>query len=274
MMLKRITMFSMALLVAPVALAGFSTHSSQWPNNKTVVDEEITDTDLIMVNKTIDDNRKKATPPAPKQTPRYPEQMKLYVGFGLSPATVEIRHIRNQSYGVLQNLVVAQDSLKKCGTDWEIVAGTKYHQLRFELDYIYHKTLNYNANPVLSGNAASLTSQVWNRSVLLNVYVDFDKLGYFRPYFGVLTGLVWNQTWSVLTGGGVGNGAGKYQSHIGWAWGASAGARVPFLTRWFAYFGYRYTGQSKVYWKDNTSLMQLNGQYVYSGFVLGVQFLV
>lgn len=267
-------MFSATVMFAPYVFAGFATNSETWPNNKSVVDEKITDKDLISVNKTISESKKKAEPVKQQGVKRYPEQMKLYLGFGLSPSIVEIRHIRNNSYGVLANRNVVQDYLKKAGTDWEITAGTKYYSLRFEFDYIYHKTLNYNANPVLVGNNAALTSQVYNRTLLFNFLIDFDRLGYFRPYFGVITGLVWNQTWSVLSGGGVGNNAGQYQSHIGWAWGATVGARIPLGTRWFTYLAYRYTGQSKVYWKDNTSVMQLNGQYVYSGPMFGVQFLV
>lgn len=263
------------ILAAPNAFAGFATYATDWPNDAAVVDE----------NKKVETSSVSssagcaiepvATDPAPCNIiDRVPEYKRLYVKFGVNLSSTEVRNIRSTSVGSLSGLPTRVTDVKSNGLNWEIGVGTKFNVLRFEAEYIYHKTLNYNASPVLTGNASSLVSTVKNNAVLFNLYWDFDNFVYFKPYIGALTGIVWNETRSTLTGGGVGTGAAKNNSQYALAWGATVGTRMPFWEKWYAYLGYRYTAQGNVVWKDSTTVMNLDGNYVFSGFCLGVNYVL
>ncbi len=266
---KSITLL-LAMLATSTAYAGFDTYSTDWPNNSVLLEENVTPPASIMI----------VEQPSPEcynsaKNVRIPEIQRMYVKFGANQGPTQIAHIRNRSIGIFQNLTVATYSIKKVGIDWELGVGTKVNKMiRFEVEYLYNKTINYNPAPVFSGNATILTSQIKNQSLLVDMYVDFDKVDYFRPYIGVLTGFVWNKTRSSLTGGTLNSSAAENQNHYSWTWGATIGARMPFWTRFFGYFAYRYIGPSKIYWKDSSSTMKLQGQYIFSGFTFGVEALI
>lgn len=264
---------TLAVLAAPLAVAEFSTYTNDWPNSPSTVNEHITPPPPKERTAPLTSKEKACLRAATMK--RVPEVCNLYVAFGGWQGTNQLRHISNQSSGSLANLTVATDSLTKKGLDWEISAGSAVNEkVRFELGYIHHKKVNYNPNPVLVGNAAYLTSSVMNQSLLVSMYVDFRPVDYFLPYVGVMTGFVWNQTRSTASGGTLGVGTANTSDQYGYAWGATAGARMPFMDRYFVYFGYRYMSLAKMIWKNDSGLMNLKGSYVSTGFNFGVQCLV
>jgi len=253
----------LALIVSVPVYADFSTYSKNWPNDAATVNENVSKPPPVQEQASV-------VKPVPVCT-RISENKRVYVKFGINANTTEIRNIRNQSYSPLANKPIVSDYANLNDYNWEVGVGTKIDPVRFELEYIHHRLVNYNPVPLVVGNFASLSSEVTNQSLLINIFYDFSQLQYVKPYVGALTGFVWNKARSILQGGGVGNGIAKNNSKFGTAWGFSIGMRVPFKDRWYGYLGYRYMGLSKVIWKDSTSTMKLQGQYVYKGFDLGVQ---
>jgi opacity protein-like surface antigen len=208
--------------------------------------------------------------------PRINDLCKLYWKFGGWYGSSQIRHIRNQSYEALANLPVIQNYVNKVGLDWDIGLGTAINRkVRFELEYSHHRSLDYSATPVLAGNAAGMASTLKSEALYINMFIDFRPVDYFMPYFGVLTGFVWNQTRTTASGGALGTGGGsETEDHYGYPWGLTVGARIPFMQRYFFYFGYRYVSQSKCVWRDSTTILKLQGQIVYQGVMFGVQGLI
>lgn len=274
MSLKSILVFGALIFVAPTVMAGFATYSKVWPNDANSVDEnavEPTEQKIDLSHKEAMKIKKETG----EDVSRVSDYRRIYLKFGLNASVTEVRHITNWSYPPLANAAANVDTVQNNDVNWEAGIGTKYFEhVRFELEYFKHRLLNYNPSPVVVGNSASLTSTVDNQALLIEMYWDFDNIVYFKPYVGALTGVVWNKTRSTLVGGGVGNGNAENENHYGLAWGFSIGARMPFWSNWYGYFGYRYTAQSKVYWEDNTSVLQMQGRYVFSGFSLGVNYII
>jgi opacity protein-like surface antigen len=270
MLVKGLLALSVWVFISPIALAEITTFAKNWPSD-IGSDDQKPATVLIK-------NSGCASPEDAEEAayaePRANEQKRLYVKFGGNYAKTDVRHIRNESQPPLSGLNVAIDGFQTSNLSWEIGLGTKSGFTRYELEYVHQRTLQYNPNPVLIGNTASLNSEVLNNTLLLNIMWDFDNVMYLKPYAGVIGGVVWNKTRTTLTGGGVGNGSAKTNSNYGVAWGVSFGARVPFWTNWYSYLQYRYMGQSKMYWKDGGGTLRMNGQLVFSGFSLGVQYVI
>jgi len=257
------------------AVAGFSTYSKDWPNDAAVVKEndptvaaaerpKIANADLIEDNNNTND--------------RVSEDGRLYVKFGGNFNSAKIYKIKNYSYNTLANSTVNNDSVRSDYISWEVGAGSKTKTLRYEVEYVHTKNVTYNANPIFNSGSERLTSVVMNKNILLNIFYDFKNFSnlnfeFFRPYVGVLTGIAWNKTRSTMQGG-VGTNVAKNGNKVGAAWGLSFGARMPFYSRWTAYFGYRFIKQPKVLWKDNTSVLLLKGKYVLQSFNVGVSYLI
>lgn len=273
-LVRDLLVFSSCMFVTPVAWAGFSTYSSTWPNDAASVNENAIGT--VNTKDTAPDSDTIINEDFLGLPDRVPEYKRLYVKFGVNSSITQIRHIRNKSKPPLANLPVANTTSQNDDISWEFGVGTKMQFLRFEAEYLHHKKLAFNAAPIVVGNNASINSELLNRALLLNMYFDFDNdhIVYFKPYFGVLTGVVWNKTRSIVQGGGLGNGNARTISNYGLAWGVTVGARMPFWSNWMAYFAYRYTGQSKAHWKDSSSVVHLEGQYVFRGVCLGVQYII
>jgi len=268
-MLSSLTLvFFQGILFSSAATAGFSTYSKDWPNDTEIVGERSNTVEEVeQPAELIDDTI------APETANK-----RLYLKFGGNLNSVKIKAIKNYSYNVLTNAVLNTNSIRKNYVSWEIGAGSKINALRYEVEYIHTKNLSYSPQPLFVGRSERLSSNVTNRSVLLNIFFDFENFSnlnfsYFRPYIGVLGGATWNKTRSIMTGG-VGDNVAKNGNKIGFTWGVTFGARVPFWSRWTGYFGYRFTRQPKVLWKDDTSVLLLKGKYVLTGFNLGVSFLI
>lgn len=273
-MLFKVTLLLSSLCFAPVVIAAFSTYSADWPDDAAVVDEKITT--LAPPPTTVDSVVAQALgqeAEAEVIAQRETENDRLYVKFGLNRSLIEIRHIRNKSYLPLANYPTNSYSIKKNEVSWECGLGTRVNNTRFEAEYLHHRKLNYNPAPVFIGRAEILTSEVVNRALLVNAYWDFNNVVYFKPYVGVLTGVVWNKTRSSMRGG-VGTGTARTNANYGLAWGLTLGARMPFWSKWSAYFAYRYTAQSKMLWKDSTQILKLEGQYLFTGFCLGLNYIL
>lgn len=263
----------LALSAAPNIYADFDVYTNDWPNNQTVVDEKRIPPPKHTKPPVLNAQQKACKWEA--TTPRMPDVGKLYLGFGGYYGPTEIRHVTSDSIGAFGGQAVYQNSLKKIGIDWEVAAGTAINKkVRFEVGYVYHKTLNYNPNPVLVGSATSMVSQIYSQGALVSMYIDFRPVDYFMPYIGVLTGVVWNKTRTTATGGPSGAGTANTQDQFSYPWGLMAGARMPILSRYFVYLGYRYVANGNISWQDSTTLLRLKGKYVYSGFNFGVQILV
>lgn len=250
---------------SPLVLADFNPYSKNWPSD--IASDEPPPPDPI-------NNLPTAMQDPPDAEARVSEKKRLYVKFGVNASKTEIRHIRNKSQPPLSGLTIGIDGIQKNDISWEFGLGTKFDMARYELEYLHHRKLNYNPEPIVLGNAATLRSEVINRTLILNIYWDFDNFLYIKPYFGVLGGVVWNKTRSAMSGGGIGSGSAKTTSNYGVAWGVSVGARIPFWSNWASYVGYRYTGQSKIFWKDGRGVLKLEGQYVFSGFCLGLNYII
>lgn len=258
------------LPISSIAMAEFSTYSNDWPDNQAVVNEKSPVAKKVVKETPLDKYCKLAP-----TKPRAPEIGCLYVKFGGYQGSTQIRHVRNQSSGQYANLLPAVYSVNQVGWDWDMGAGTAINdKIRFEIEYVHHKKINYNPAPMLIGNTAVMSSTVASQIVLLDMFVDFNRLNYFRPYFGLSGGLAWNQTRASVSGGTFGNGAYKDTDHYSFVWALTAGARVPFWHRFFAYVGYRYLNAGKAIWHDNTQIIKLQGQLVFQGFDFGVQMLV
>jgi opacity protein-like surface antigen len=255
-LVKAALLLSSSLLAAPAALAAFDTYSKDWPNNPSVVDENVKKPVTVKI---APKPETEVVPPDPG-TQRVSENKRVYIKAAVNASTTEVRHIRNISLPPLANKPIISDSAVLNEVNWEVGMGTKIDPVRFEVEYIKHKKINYNPVPLVNGNFAALTSEIQNQALLINMFLDFDPSTYFKPYVGVLTGFIWNKTRSILQGGGVGTGIAKSDSNFGIGWGFSIGARMPFWERWYGFLQYRYTGQSKVHWKDSTSRMKLQGQ--------------
>jgi opacity protein-like surface antigen len=266
--------FEIALFFAmasPVAFADFDTYSSDWPNHQAVVDER-----KIVVKEPVRLTEQQQACIVAAKTPRVKDVCKMYWKFGGWQGQTDIMHVRNQSYSPINNYPVYIQGQKKFGLDWEIGVGfTLNTRVRFELEYIHHKNQNYNPNPILLGYPqASMTSQVKSEAALITMFVDFRPVDYFFPFFGASTGFVWNQTRTTATGGVLGNGTATTVNRYGYPWSVCAGARMPLMSRYFIYVGYRYCSQSKMEWRSSNNMMKLQGQYYFKGFNFGVQGLI
>ena len=264
MSVKALLVLIISTLASSAIMADFQSYSKEWPND--IADEETTVVETVDTSTAIQD--------LPDVEPRVSENKRLYIRFALNASKTEVRSILNKSQPPLGGLGLAATGLQKNDISWEVGLGTKIDMTRYELEYIHHKKINFNPSPLFKGNSASLTSELTNRAILLNFYYDFDNFRYLKPYVGATLGVVWNKTRSALTGGGVGNGSAISRSTYGVAWGGRIGGRIPFWSNWSGDLGYRYTGQSKVYWKDGRSILNIDGRYVFSGFYLGVNYII
>lgn len=267
------------LLFSSAATAGFSTYSKDWPNDAEIVGEgkNTTTTDQLGVKEDCVASNKSADLVDDTIVPRTANK-RLYLKFGSNFNSAQIKAIKNYSYNALSTAELNVNTVRKNYISWEIGAGSKINALRYEVEYIHTKDISYNVQTLFVGRAERFSSTVTNRSILLNIFFDFENFSnlnfnYFRPYIGVLGGATWNKTRSIMQGG-IGDNVPKNGNKIGFTWGVTFGARVPFGERWTGYFGYRFTRQPKVLWKNDTSVLLLKGKYILSGFNLGASFLI
>lgn len=198
---------------------------------------------------------------------------RLYVKFGGNYITSKATDIKNTSGGVLVNISPTVGDVEDTYFSWEVGIGTRYKCLRYEIEYVHTKTIIYSASPVLVGRGESMVSELYNRSVLLNIFYDFDTFAYFKPYVGGILGVAWNRTNSTLSGGTLGTGASQSANFISpLVWGLTVGGRIPFWERWRAYVQYRYVNNNKIQWKASGGL-QMRGYYIFSGVSLGVAYI-
>ncbi len=261
--------FSCAALFAPIVSAGFSTYSTQWPNDPCIVNEHVATKNKE--EKPAEDNFLVVTPQ--EQAKRVDEYKRLYGKFGGTLLTAEVRKIENISQATLPGRVI-NDIARENYLSWEIGLGTRLQYVRVELEYLYEKDIHYNPSPLFD-TGESLTSKLMSQSIWFDLMYDMEKLNlpYFTPYIGGLVGLAWNKTRSTLTGT-VGNGVAQNHSRYALGWGVTIGARLPFWTRWFGYIAYKYLDHGKVVWQDATGNMQLKGKYVVQGAEFGIQYLL
>lgn len=257
------------MINCPIAWAGFSTYSSTWPDDASVVNEKV-----------VVDTKPASIKPTEiceeKTSKRLSEQNRLYAKIAAAFVTDELRTIQNVSTSsALSNSVLTLNSVKDNYVTWEVGLGTKYKYLRYEVEYIYQKNVQYNPNPLFNGQSEVLTSYYSNQGAWLNLVYDMDKatIPYFTPYLGGLIGFMWNKTHSAMQGG-VGNGTQETHSRYAVGWGVNLGIRIPFWERWFGYIEYKYLDQGMVRWKDSTGLMELKAKSVVQGVNVGVQYLL
>lgn len=269
-LISKVIIATAALVNAPVSFAGFATYSTEWPDDKCIVNEKLSDHQKKQTAQ--EDNFLVVTPE--EQAQRIDQYKRLYGKFGLTFLSADLRSIDNISYPALSSGVVVNTSASENYVSWEIGLGTRLQYVRLELEYLYEKNIPYNPSPLFD-SGETLTSKFTSQSVWFNMMYDMDKLNvpYFTPYVGALVGVVWNKTRSTLSGT-IGNGAAENHSRYVLGWGVTIGARMPFWTRWFGYLAYKYLDHGKVVWQDSTGIMRLKGHYVLQGVEVGVQYLL
>lgn len=273
-----------ATLIASPAFAGFFTYSQDWPDDAAVVNEKISvpeksskklTTSKTKTNATASNCGCESTTVDTDIDDRVSQQNRLYAKFGATFLTGDVRKMQNTSQPALSSAYLINTSAKENYMSWEFGLGARIKALRWELEYMYNKNINYDPNPLFANLPESLTSTLKTQGLWLNVLWDIEKLNlpYFTPYIGVMGGFIWNQTRSTMVGG-IGNGVAQNHSNYSIGIGGTIGARVAFWTRWFGYIGYKYLDQGTPRWQDGTGIMQLKGHYIVDGFDIGVQYLL
>ncbi len=277
--LGKLLVFGLAIsCIALPATAGFGTYAKDWPDDAAVVGEQVAPTTDEMANGQAVASAScdiGPTQTASDDSARIDELNRLYVKLGVTFDTAQIRRIQNVSPPPVANAIILNNTINVNYASWEIGLGTKTNWGRWEVSYLYDKQLAYSPAPIFVGRAENLVSTINSQTGWLACYYDMNRasISYFVPYAGVLAGIVYNKTRSVVQGG-VGNGGTQGHGKFGVAWGVAIGARMPFWTRWYGYLEYKYLDQTGVRWKDSTGLVVLKGHYVVKAVSVGVQYLL
>lgn len=273
----KVVVASSLIFAASIAHAGFAMYTDKWPDDASIVNERVTppEPSVTKVPSEAAQAQCEVIKLSQNSPNRVPERNHLYVKFGGMFTTAEIRSITNLSQGNLGTAYLIQQSLTDNYFTWEAGIGSKLQNVRWELEYVYYKDLQYNPNPIFANNVERLMSSYTNITLWFNLIYDFDTINfvYFKPYVGAMLGLAWNRTRSTMYNG-LGTGQEQTHSRYNPGWGVTVGARMPFSERWFAYVAYKYNNAGNMKWKDSTGVLQLKGTFVASGVSFGVQYLL
>lgn len=274
--LIKLCIASSTLLASPVLFAGFSTYSTNWPDNADSVDERISKpeasekpTDVVAYT---DDTDKDAY----VANERVSEFKRLYAKIGLTLLTAEARQVQNTSNSSLASASVVNNTAKQDYASWEFGLGTRLQYVRLELEYLYQKQLPYNATPLFATSSTSINSELTTQALWFDVFYDMEKLNlpYFTPYLGGMVGVIWNETRTTIYGSPLEPNAAKNHSRICLGWGVTFGIRMPFWTRWYGFVGYKYLAQGMARWQSYNGNVDLKAYPVTQGFDLGVTYLL
>lgn len=275
--LKVLVTLLIGMLTINSAHAGFATYSDNWPDDASVVNEKVPPPTTTASKTPSAECEAECETIQLSQAPvdRVPEDNHLYVKFGGLFATAQVRKMKSLSQGSLAAAYLLNRNISDNYFTWETGIGAKIKNIRWELEYMHYKTLEYNPTPIFNNYPENLSSTFTNITMWINLIYDFNTYNfvYFRPYMGAMFGIAWNRTRSTMTGG-LGTGAEQTASRYSPAWGFTFGARMPFYERWFGYLAYKYNNCGSMKWKDSTGVMVIKGTSVVQGVSIGVQYLL
>jgi len=166
-----------------------------------------------------------------------------YYGSGhLNFGIIAIDNIKNRAGLTNLNGNVTQKRETTNQSGLELSIGYRFQDFRMELECLFNKKLNYNANPVLLNVTPlqSINSDIKNTTLFFNTYFDFEGVNYFKPY--VFGGIGWGvntaQTDQLQNGQVL---ASKTYRTMNLALNAGLGLRYRAFSRWDIDLRYRYS---------------------------------
>lgn len=234
----------------------------------------------------------------PGQPPSFAERFaSTFQHFYLTPkigvgniSVTDISNVSNAPPGTILP-TVATDSFSSSAAQYGVGVGYHFRPTgifdRFELEYMYHKSIDYNSSPAVvfpfppPTDVASLTSTNNFQTLLLKTYWDINVTPWFIPFLQVGAGASLNQTDFTGTYIPVFNpptfsNSGSHSTYD-FAFDAGAGLRFKLNPHWYIDAGYEfvYFGNKDLNWtiqtNDPNMPIELESGTAYSNsFVFGI----
>lgn len=211
------------------------------------------------------------------------ETNRFYVKGRVNKGTVSVKKLRNKSEAPFSTLKIekVKDSVDQKGL--ELAFGYSWKDWRMELETYFDKNINYQgspmfaaatlaAHPTLVPNNVTATVKVRNRTVMLNLFYDFKDFILITPYVGWSAGMSLNTSHTTL-GNFLNFNQEMSKRTLGLAYGISGGIRYRFLTKFIFDAGYRFSALGRPKFK-NFNAFQIQGNSYFSGFAIGVTYLI